>query len=37
MADDDANAREEDHEVDEAAPEVPSDEVAAALLERFPA
>ena len=37
MADDDANAREEDHEV-EAAPEppVPSDEVAAALVEQFP-
>jgi NADH:ubiquinone oxidoreductase subunit C len=37
MADDDANAREEDHEV-EAAPEppVPSDEVAAALVAQFP-
>ena len=36
MPDDDATAREEDHEVEEPAPEVPSDEVAAALLERFP-
>jgi NADH:ubiquinone oxidoreductase subunit C len=37
MADDDANAREEDHEV-EAAPEppAPSDEVAAALVAQFP-
>ena len=35
MADDDATAREEDHEVD-AGTEVPSDEVAAAVLERFP-
>jgi NADH:ubiquinone oxidoreductase subunit C len=35
MADDDADAREEVHE-EEAAPEPPSDEVAAALLERFP-
>jgi NADH:ubiquinone oxidoreductase subunit C len=34
MADDDAEAREEVHE--EAAPEPPADEVAAALLERFP-
>jgi len=36
MPDDDANAREEDHEVEEEAPVVPSDEVAAALVERFP-
>jgi NADH-quinone oxidoreductase subunit C len=40
MADDDANAREEDHEVEEGtteeAPPVPSDEVAAALLAQFP-
>jgi NADH-quinone oxidoreductase subunit C len=35
MADDDADAREELHE-EEAAPEPPSDEVAAAVLERFP-
>ena len=33
MPDDDAEAREEDHEV---VPEVPSDEVAAAVVERFP-
>jgi NADH-quinone oxidoreductase subunit C len=36
MADDDANASEEDHEVEVEAPPVPSDEVAAALVERFP-
>jgi NADH-quinone oxidoreductase subunit C len=35
MADDDAEAREEVHE-EEAAPEPPSDEVAAALVARFP-
>ncbi len=35
MADDDADAREEVHE-EEAAPEPPSDEIAAAVLERFP-
>jgi NADH:ubiquinone oxidoreductase subunit C len=33
MPDDDAEAREEDHEV---APEVPDDEVAAVVVERFP-
>jgi NADH:ubiquinone oxidoreductase subunit C len=38
MADDDAQAREESHEVDgEDERPVPDDEVAAALLERFPA
>jgi NADH-quinone oxidoreductase subunit C len=37
MADDDAEAREEVHEVDPApAPPVPNDEVAAALVSRFP-
>jgi len=38
MADDDADAREESHEVEPPpeAVEVPSDEVAAALLEKFP-
>ena len=39
MADDDANAREQDHElgaVPDEAPVVPSDEVAAALLVQFP-
>jgi len=40
MADGDANAREEDHEVEGGtegeAPAIPSDEVAAALVERFP-
>jgi NADH:ubiquinone oxidoreductase subunit C len=34
MPDDDAEAREEDHEVE--APPVPDDEVAAAVVERFP-
>ncbi len=33
MPDDDAEAREEDHEVE---PEIPGDEVAAAVVERFP-